>query len=112
MISVCFFDMNQRPSRYCLRQLSTRAQELKAKDIVVVAVQASKIDDKTLNEWVKGTNIAFPVGVVQGDVEKTSFAWGVKSLPWLILTNDKHSVVAEGFNLNELDINLGKSVVK
>jgi hypothetical protein len=25
MILICFFDIQQRPSRYCLRQLSTRA---------------------------------------------------------------------------------------
>jgi len=31
MILVCFWDMQQRPSRHCIRQLSTRAQELKAK---------------------------------------------------------------------------------
>lgn len=29
--------------------------------------------------------------------------WGVKSLPWLILTDNKHSVVAEGFSLTELE---------
>ena len=48
-------------------------------------------------------NIPFPVGMVQGDAEKTCFDWGVKSLPWLILTDKKHIVQAEGFNVNELD---------
>jgi len=101
-ILVCFWDMLQRPSRNCLRQLSTKAQELKAKDIVVVAVQASKVDEKKLNEWVKKYNIPFPAGMVQGDKEKIRFAWGVKSLPWLILTDRKHIIHAEGFGLNEL----------
>lgn len=50
IVLVCFFDMNQRPSRHCLRQLSVRARELKKKDIVVVAVQVSKIDENTLRE--------------------------------------------------------------
>jgi hypothetical protein len=27
----------------------------------------------------------------------------VKSLPWLILTDKKHVVIAEGFNIDELD---------
>jgi len=103
MILVCFFDMNQRPSRNCLRQLSTRAQKLKTKDIVVAAVQASKVDENTLNEWVKKYNISFPVGIVQGDVEKTRFAWGVQSLPWLILTDRKHIIRSSGFSLAELD---------
>jgi hypothetical protein len=102
-ILICFFDMNQRPSRNCLLQLSTRAKELMAKDVVVVAVQASKIDDGVLNEWVKKNNIPFPVGMVQVDEEKTRFSWGVRSLPWLILTDKKHVVTDEGFSLAELD---------
>jgi len=41
--------------------------------------------------------------MIQGDVEKTRFTWGVKSLPWLILTDRNHVVAAEGFALAELD---------
>ncbi len=103
MLLVCFFDMNQRPSRNCLRQLSKRAQELKSKDIVVVAVQTSKLNENTLNEWIKKYQIPFSVGMVQDDEEKTRFSWGVKSLPWLILTDSKHIVHTEGFSLNELN---------
>jgi len=106
MIVVCFWDMQQRPSRNCILEVSKEAQELKAKDVVVVAVQASRIDPNTLNEWVKENNIPFQIGIVQGDEEKTSFAWGVKSLPWLILTDRKHIVTAEGFGVKELDKNL------
>ena len=102
-ILVCFWDMNQRPSRNFLQQLSTRAQELRAQDVVVVAIQASKVDENKLNEWIKENNIPFSVGMIKGDVEKTRFAWGVKSLPWLILTDRKHIVRAEGFGVNELD---------
>jgi hypothetical protein len=103
IILVCFFDMNQRPSRHCLQQLSERAQELKKKDIVVVAVQASKIDENTLRKWTKDQSVSFPVGIAEGDEEETRFAWGVLSLPWLILTDKEHVVRAEGFNVNELD---------
>ncbi len=103
MIIVCFFDMNQRPSRNCLLQLSKRAEELMAKDVVVVAVQVSKVDDSVLNEWVEKNNISFPVGTITADVEKTRFTWGVRSLPWLILTDKEHIVTAEGFSVAELD---------
>ena len=40
--------------------------------------------------------------MIQGDA-KTRFTWGVRSLPWLILTDAKHVVRAEGFALTELD---------
>jgi len=103
MLLVCFFDMNQRPSRNCLMQLSTRTQELKAKDVVIVAVHVSKVDEYKLNDWIKQNNITFPIGMVEGDEEEIRFTWGIKSLPWLILTDNKHVVVSEGFQLGDLD---------
>jgi hypothetical protein len=109
MMLICFFDMDQRPSRNCLLQLSKRAQELKAKDVVVVAIHASKIDEDKLDDWVKENDIPFPVGVVQGEEEKTRFTWGVRSLPWLILTNKQHIVTAEGFSITELDNKLNSN---
>ena len=102
-ILLCFFDMQQRPSRYCIRQLAKQANQLKQKGLIVVAVHASKIDEDTLNEWVKKSSVPFPVGMVQGDEEKTRFAWGIKSLPWLILTDSHHIIRAEGFSLAEMD---------
>lgn len=105
MVLVCFFDMEQRPSRHCMIQLTKQAEQLRNKDVSVIAVQASKIDREVLNQWVKKYNIPFPVGMIQGDAEKACFAWGVQSLPWLILTlNDsRHIVSSEGFSLGELD---------
>ncbi len=69
----------------------------------MVATQASKIDEKKLIQWVKKYNIPFTVGAITTDIEKNRFAWGVRSLPWLILTNPEHIVRTEGFNMSELD---------
>jgi len=102
IILLCFWDMQQRPSRYCIRQLAKQADQLKQKGITVVTVQASKIDENALNKWVKKYNIPFTVGMVQGDVEKSRFDWGVRSLPRLILTDKEHVVRREGFGLEEL----------
>ena len=107
MILVCFWDMEQRPSRYCLMQLAKQAEQLKQKGIIVVAVQASKIDENKLNDWVKKYKIPFPVGMVQGDEEKTRFTWGVRSLPCLILTDRKHVVRSGGFGINALNEKIG-----
>jgi len=102
MILVCFWDINQRPSRYCIRQLAKQAEQLKQKGVTIVAVQASKVDESALNEWAKKQNIPFPVGTVEDDVEKTKFIWGVHSLPWLILTDRKHIISSSGFAVAEL----------
>jgi len=107
MILVCFWDMEQRPSRYCIMQLAKQAEQLKQKGIIVVAVQASKIDENKLNDWVKKYKIPFPVGMVQGDVEKSRFAWGLRSLPWLILTDRKHVIRSGGFGINDLNEKIG-----
>ena len=102
MILVCFFDMNQRPSRNCMRQLSTKAIELEEKGIFVVTIHASMVDDNKLRLWNQKYRINFPVGMIKSDEEKTRFTWGVRSMPWLILTDKKHIVRAEGFSISEL----------
>jgi hypothetical protein len=109
MVMVCFFDVEQRPSRNFLRQLTARAQELETKGVAVVALQASKIDEDSLNKWCRQFDISFPVGMVQGNEENTRFTWGVKSLPWLILTDQEHIVRANGFSLTELTQKIGQA---
>ena len=84
-------------------QLTKRAQELKSQNIEIFAVHASKIEQEKLDEWIKENNISFPIGMVKDDAEQIRFNWGVKSLPWLILTDKNHIVITEGFSISELD---------
>jgi len=103
MLLVCFFDMNQRPSRYCLTQLTAQAAALAGKAVTVVAIQAAKTEDTTLREWTEKNKIPFPVGHITSDEDKMRFAWGAASLPHLILTDKSRTVVAEGFSPGDLD---------
>jgi len=100
---VCFWDMNQRPSRYCIIQITKQIEQLEQKGVTIVAIHVSNVDKNILNEWVKKNDIPFPVGTIQGDDKKVCFDWSVKSLPWLILTDSNHIVQAEGFGLDELE---------
>ena len=102
-ILICFFDYEQRPSRNCILQLNKSTKEFKEEDIVVIAIHASKTEQSKLDEWVEEQKIFFPVGMIKADEKQTRFNWGVKSMPWLILTDKEHIVKAEGFNINELD---------
>jgi uncharacterized GH25 family protein len=103
IVLVCFFDMNQRPSRHCVTQLAKRAEQLDKKGVTIVAVQTSKIDENRLSEWI-GKNVAsIPVGIARGDKDEMRANWGVRSLPWLVLTDTAHIVRAEGFGPGELD---------
>ena len=99
----CFFDMNQRPSRHCIRELGKKAEELKAMNVAVVAIQASKVDQSVLSAWIKKYNIPFRIGTIEENEEKVQLEWGVKALPWLILTDKDHIVRAEGFGIQALN---------
>ncbi len=104
MLLVCFWDMNQRPSRHCISELVRQAEALVAKGVQIVAVQAGKTEEGALEQWMEQSKPSFPVGRITGDVEKTLFEWGTVSLPHLILTDRKRVVVGEGFALlGELD---------
>lgn len=106
---LCFLDMQQRPSRKCALRLAKRAQALKRKGVTVYIVQASAIDQESSDAWVKENSIPFPAGMIRGDdAEETLRNWGVKSMPWLILTVPSHVVSAEGFGLAELGDKLGQ----
>jgi protocatechuate 3,4-dioxygenase beta subunit len=107
-ILVCFFDVDQRPSRNCLLQMGRRFDSLTAGGLVVLGVQASRVEQDTLTEWLTQNGLAFPVGQIAMPEEITRAAWGVKSLPWLILADREKKVVAEGFPVQELDACLGK----
>ena len=108
MLLVCFFDMEQRPSRHCLMQLAKQAGQLKSKGVTIIAVHASKMEQKALNQWAKQNNIPFPAGMARRDAEKTCFAWGIRSLPWLILTDRRHVIRATGFRVEELNEKIGE----
>ena len=99
---ICFFDMNQRPSRHCVRTLSDRAVQLAENGVLVVAIHAAA-EAESLEAWVKESKIALPVGTVAADVKETKYTWAVRSLPWLILTDRDHIVRAVGFAVGELD---------
>jgi len=102
-ILVCLWDIDQRPSRNCVLQVSARTAELKRKGMAVIGIHISAVEKDELDVWMKKNRISFPTGIVQGDSEKIRLNWGVCSMPWLILTDKQYVVRAEGFALSELD---------
>jgi hypothetical protein len=108
VILLCFFDMQQRPSRHCVTQLAKRAEELEAIGVTVIGVQASKVERDALDDWAEKQNVTFSVGIIEGQETEVRLRWGVKSLPWLILTDKEHIVTVEGFALSELSGRVGE----
>jgi len=102
-ILMCFWDMDERPSRRCVRMLGTRRKDLGKKGVLIFAVHARKVDKVPLDKWLARFNVTFDNGMIAEDPRTVRAAWGAKSLPWLILTDAEHVVSKEGFDLTELD---------
>ncbi|MBN1975752.1 MAG: carboxypeptidase regulatory-like domain-containing protein [Sedimentisphaerales bacterium] len=102
-ILICFWDFEQRPSRNGILELNKKAGELKEKNIEIAAIHISKIDKKTLDDWLRENNITISIGTAGDNESKVRYNWGIKSLPWMVLTNSEHIVIKEGFGVNELD---------
>ncbi len=99
---VCFWDMDQRPSRQCIRVLQKQRKTWQDKNVAVLVVHSGTKQGKQVTDWLKKYGHSLRAGTIQGDPYDTLFAWGARSLPWLVLTDDKHVITKAGFNLSEL----------
>jgi hypothetical protein len=107
-VLLCLFDAGQRPSRHVIHQLNDQAAALRQKNVCVVGIQAAVTTDEVFNDWKTASPVSFPVGRVMEKSDKCKWASSVNTLPWLILTDASHRIVADGFALDELDAQIGK----
>ena len=104
---ICFWDYQQRPSRHVVGQLASMKETFKKQNLTVVLLHAAPMDDK-VREWLETKNTDYEVGGLPKESEDVCKKWGVRSLPWLILTDAEHEVLAEGFSVAELEHKLGE----
>lgn len=102
-ILLCFFDMSQRSSRNGIDTLAKWSDALRQKGVTVAAIQAAPVPEDAWMGWIANQGARFSFGRIKDDTEKVQSAWGVQSLPWLILADKSHIVRAEGFQLGEID---------
>ena len=102
-ILLCFWDMDERPSRWFIAQLAKRKEELIGKDIVTIGIHTTEVNRDQLDNWLSENEVDFPVGMFKGTPDQILQSWGVQARPWLILTDREHIVIGEGFGLDELD---------
>jgi hypothetical protein len=107
-VLLCLFDAGQRPSRHVIGQLNQQAAALKEKNICVIGVQAVVIADDAFNAWKEAKPMTIPIGRVTEKSAKTKWATSASALPWLILADANHKVVAEGFALDEVESQVQK----
>ena len=102
MVMICFWDMNQRPSRRNIRVLEEQKETLEGKNIAVLIVHSGMKSQKEVTEWLKRNSISLTTGIIEGDPYDILYAWGAKASPWLVLTDEQHITINEGFNINDL----------
>ena len=100
-VLACFWDMDQRPSRQCIRVLEKQKQIWRGRNTVVLAVHAGTKRGKQVTDWLNKNGPSLTTGNIKGDPYDTLFAWGARSLPWLVLTDEKHVITKAGFNLSD-----------
>jgi hypothetical protein len=101
---VCFWDIDQRPSRQCILMLKKQKDVLQDKNIVILAIHSGTKPEKEVREWLKENGLSLMLGTIEGDPYDTLLAWGVKGLPWLILTDEQHIITNAGFSLADLSV--------
>lgn len=100
---LCFWDMQQRPSRNLIIALAEQKQALENKGVVVLLLHTSDIGAKELNDWIGKNKIPFVSGRITGDTQKVLYRWGVRGQPWLVLANENADIRTGGFELDQLD---------
>ncbi len=99
-----FCDMNEMHGWYSVIDLVNRHQQFKDNGIETVLIQTPPLPPGTLRQWERKWKtmpwpLPFKVNMVDtGDIRKAQ-QWGIRRLPWTILTDQKHIVTAEGFSL-------------
>jgi hypothetical protein len=99
---VCFWDVEQRSSRQCLRTLEKQKDALQEKNIVILAIHSGAQQPERVRGWLQRNDVSLIVGTIGGDPHDVLLAWGAKGTPWLILTDERHIVTKEGFSPDEL----------
>jgi protocatechuate 3,4-dioxygenase beta subunit len=95
-VLVCVWDWRQRPSRAMVRQLAERADALAERSIQVVLLNGEPTEPQPMKAWLADFDIPFACGIIADEAEKIRFELGVQAMPWLILADGRHTVIAEG----------------
>jgi hypothetical protein len=111
MILLCFFDIKQASQEYVFN-LAERASKLAEKDVLVILVDAAGSEKKQINAWAKQHSIKVGVGRLYKELLKEIHkAWGIETLPRLVLTDRGHVIIAEDFALEELEARIKEATL-
>ncbi len=116
-VLVVFVDYTKRASQIAISQLQRYAWDFRHQNVAVVCIQVTPIDEDELKQWKKQNKISVPIAVLPGpggqtpipSLQRSSDAmsplrqqWGLRSLPWTILTDEHQQIAATGVNIRRV----------
>jgi hypothetical protein len=117
---VCFVDYTQRRSQGAMLYLNKIRSNLRRSNVEVVCIQVAPFEEEGFVAWKKEHKITIPIGVLPGASREKSVnnvsilkkssdsmhgfkqKWGVRSLPWTILADEGHKIMATGFEISRI----------
>jgi len=116
-VLVVFVDYAQRASQIAISQLQRFSRQLGDQNVAVVCIQVAPVDEDELRQWKRQNKISLPIDVLPGHGVQAGIPllqqssgimstlrqqWGVRSLPWAILTDEHQQIVATGVNIGRV----------
>ncbi|MBW7990640.1 MAG: hypothetical protein FVQ84_11585 [Planctomycetes bacterium] len=117
---VVFVDYINRSSQIAFNSLKRRQLELRRRNVEIVCIQVTPVDEGDFAEWKKENRISFPVYILPGQpgrdgknnpiiskqapkiMNTLRREWGLRSLPWTILTDENQKILATGLNIHRI----------
>lgn len=104
MVLLYFWEIGEPNSERLARSLVRRQETLAKKGMEVIFVEACGATRAKLKLWAEKNKVGFPIGSFrERDVKPLRQNWVIEKLPWLVLTDKDHVVIAEGFALGQLN---------
>jgi len=116
-VLVVFVDYAQRASQIAISQLQRFSRQLGDQNVAVVCIQVAPVDEDGLRQWKRQNKISLPIDVLPGHGVQAGIPllqqssgimsmlrqqWGVRSLPWAVLTDERQQIVATGVNIGRV----------
>jgi protocatechuate 3,4-dioxygenase beta subunit len=94
---IVLVDVEQRLSRKAMTALESQAKALQEKGVAVIVLQWGGMSDEAFDKWKIASKFPYPLFSLKENHDKIRMKWGAGALPWFILTDSDHKVMAEGF---------------
>ncbi len=107
-VVLCFWDGQNRSAKHALKMLAERAENWKAKKVVVFTVLTDASAADSAAAWMKDNGINLPLGVLPADKVGLLEQWNIRGNPWILYQRPNGSVSGSGLSVEDLQDKIDK----